>query len=318
VTTPVLYVGGSARSGSTLLERMLARIPGYCSVGEVVFIWERGLKRNDRCGCGERFLDCEFWTRVGDGAFGGWQGVDVDAFIRLRAEVDRHRNLDRLSGLRKPGTLAPAMSAYAEITDSLYRAIAEVSGAPVIIDSSKHVSYALVLRDLGSVELRLVHLVRRSHGVAYSWSKRVTKPDVGDGTTYMSVHSSSWSMGLWVADNLLYEALARRVPLATCLRYEDLVAEPRRELERIGRELALPLVESAFGFVDDTSIVLPSTHALSGNPMRSRESVVLRDDDEWRTAMSKVQRASISVATWPLLKHYGYVDGVARGAGTRL
>jgi hypothetical protein len=317
VSTPVLYVGGSARSGSTLLERMLARIPGYCSVGEIVFIWERGLKRNDRCGCGERFLDCEFWTRVGDVAFGGWDRVDVGQSIRLRAEVDRHRNLDRLSGLRKPGSLAPAMTAYAELTETLYGAIAEVSGAPVIIDSSKHASYALVLRDLESIELRLVHLVRRSHGVAYSWSKRVRKPDVGDGTTYMSVHSSSWSVGLWVADNLLYDALARRVRLATRLRYEDLVAEPRRELERIGRELALPLAEGAFGFLDDTSIVLPPTHALSGNPMRSRETVVLRDDDEWRTAMSKLQRATISAATWPLLRHYGYVNGVAQGSGTR-
>ena len=281
-----------------------------------MFIWERGLTRNDRCGCGERFLDCEFWTRVGDVAFGGWQGVDVGAFVRFRREVDRHRNLDRLSGLRRPGSLAAAMSAYAEITDTLYRAIAEVSGAPVIIDSSKHVSYAMVLRDLDSVELRLLHLVRRSHGVAYSWSKRVKKPDVGDGTTYMSVHSSSWSVGLWVADNLLYEALARRVPLATRLRYEDLVVEPRRELERISGELKLPLEEKAFDFLDDASIVFPPTHTLSGNPMRSRESVVLRNDDEWRTAMSRAQRASISVATWPMLRHYGYLDGVGRDAGT--
>ena len=74
MSTPLVYVGGSARSGSTLLESLLARIPGFCSVGELVFIWERGLKRNDRCGCGARFHDCAFWAQVGEVGFGGWSG----------------------------------------------------------------------------------------------------------------------------------------------------------------------------------------------------------------------------------------------------
>ena len=71
--TPLVYVGGSARSGSTLLERMLASIPGYCSVGELAFIWERSVLRNDRCGCGARFHDCTFWKEVGEAAF--WPGA---------------------------------------------------------------------------------------------------------------------------------------------------------------------------------------------------------------------------------------------------
>jgi len=307
MSTPLVYIGGSGRSGSTLLERMLACVPGYWSVGEAEFIWQRGLQRNDRCGCGARFADCAFWTQVGEVGFGGWHQVDIDAAVALRATVDRHRNIDRLSGLRGGGKLAGALAAYARLTGRLYQAVREVSGAAVIVDSSKNVSYALLLRDLPGFDLRLVHLIRRSHGVAYSWSKRVRKPGVGDGSEYMSVHRPSWAVGLWLADNLLYEALGRRLPRSTRIRYEDLVTNPRAELGRVVQDLDLPAADLTLNFLTDSTADLPASHALSGNPMRvQRGQLVLRADDEWRSAMSRRRQAAISAATWPLLLRYGY------------
>jgi hypothetical protein len=286
---------------------MLACVPGYWPVGEAEFIWQRGLQRNDRCGCGQVFSECPFWTSVGQAGFGGWDQVDVDAAVALRVTVDRHRNIDRLSGLRGAGKLTHAIASYAQLTDRLYQAVRDVSGASVIVDSSKNISYALLLRDLPSFDLRLVHLVRRSHGVAYSWSKRVRKPGVGDGSEFMSVHPPSWAVGLWLADNLLYEALGRRLPRATRVRYEDLIADPRTELNRVVTDLDLPAAEQGFGFLTGSTADLPASHAFSGNPMRAqRGQVVLRADDEWRTAMSRRRRAAISAATWPLLVRYGY------------
>jgi hypothetical protein len=43
---PVVYVGGSQRSGSTLLDRMLGQVSGHESAGEIVHLWARGLKNN--------------------------------------------------------------------------------------------------------------------------------------------------------------------------------------------------------------------------------------------------------------------------------
>ena len=42
----VLYIGGMGRSGSTLVDRVLGQAPGVCSVGELVFLWERGVLAN--------------------------------------------------------------------------------------------------------------------------------------------------------------------------------------------------------------------------------------------------------------------------------
>lgn len=307
MTTPIVYVGGSGRSGSTLLERLLARIPGVWPVGELAFVWERGLQRNDCCGCGERFRDCEFWHRVGQAGFGGWDRVDVREAARLRASVDRHRNLGRLSGMRRPGKLGPAMSAYAELAEGLYRGVRDASGASVLVDSSKHASYALFLTRLRDFDVRLVHLVRRSHGVAHSWSKRVRKPGVGDGTSYMSVHPAAWAVRFWIVDNLVLDAVGHRMPLATRLRYEDLIARPQAELRRVAADLELPVSGQEFSFVTGSAAELPVSHALSGNPMAFQHGrIALKVDDEWRTAMSRPRRVLVSAATWPLLLHYGY------------
>jgi hypothetical protein len=65
----VLYIGGFGRSGSTLVERILGQLPGFCSAGEIVFLWQRGLIENQLCGRGATFSECDFWTRVGKTAW---------------------------------------------------------------------------------------------------------------------------------------------------------------------------------------------------------------------------------------------------------
>ena len=59
----VLYIGGWGRSGSTLLDRLLGQAEGSFSVGEMRDLWLRGVLENRRCGCGEPFDSCPFWTR---------------------------------------------------------------------------------------------------------------------------------------------------------------------------------------------------------------------------------------------------------------
>jgi len=217
--------------------------------------------------------------------------------------------VDRLARLRPLGRIDAALMAYTALTGRLYQAVRDVSGASVIVDSSKHASYSLVLRRLPDFDVRLIHLVRRSHGVVHSWSKRIRKPGVGDGTSFMSVMSPGRAVAYWMADNLLYQALASRMPLATRIRYEDLIAHPRGQLRSILRDLELPADDQAFSFLGPTTVELPVTHAFSGNPGFQPGSVVLRRaDDEWRTALSPIRRAIISAATWPLLRQYGYAS----------
>jgi len=67
---PVVYVAGSGRSGSTILERVLGQMPGFVNVGELIDLYRRP-PEGERCGCGLAFTACPFWLGVGKRAFGG-------------------------------------------------------------------------------------------------------------------------------------------------------------------------------------------------------------------------------------------------------
>src|SRR5919201_2464721 len=91
--TRVLFIGGLGRNGSTLVDRVLGQTPGVVAVGELVFLWQRALLDGERCGCGEPFRSCPFWSEVGERAFGGWDRVNATQVRSLQHAVDRNRYL---------------------------------------------------------------------------------------------------------------------------------------------------------------------------------------------------------------------------------
>ncbi|SCL15414.1 Sulfotransferase family protein [Micromonospora rhizosphaerae] len=309
VTGPVrvLFVGGLGRSGSTLLELILAQHPDVCAVGEVVHLWERALGGDERCGCGERFTACDFWQRVGEHAFGGWAAVDRDEVLALKAEVDRTRHIPRLArGELSADQLAPVRR-YADLYTRIYRAATEVTGAEVVVDSSKHASLAFALRWAPDLDLRVVHLVRDSRAVAYSWAKQVRRPEVVDSEAYMPTFSPFTVSGLWTAQNAAFHLLAARVPLVR-LRYEDFTADPRGTVARVRRFAGLVDTPDALRVLDEPAVPLVRAHSIAGNPLRfSAGPLKVRQDNVWRENLPPRSRAVVSAATLPLRLRYGYL-----------
>jgi hypothetical protein len=303
----VLYIGGWGRSGSTLLARMLAQVPGLTAVGEVRDLWLRGCIEDRMCGCGARFHGCEFWTAVGQRAFGGWSNVDPSEMLRLRSKVDRPWTIPNLrrAGLGRREDREAAR--YVQALGRVYRAIDAVSGSKVIVDSSKIPSYCLLLSRIPGADLRVVHLVRDSRGVVFSWRKHVRKPDRPADPDDMLRYGVVSASGRYLLYNLLTEGLRReRLPYVR-LRYEELVASPADALQRIlggVGEAGEPLP-----FIQDGSVTLRPSHTVDGNPMRfARGPVALRLDDEWRTRLGAGDRILVSALTWPLLARYGYLS----------
>lgn len=309
-TTPagdptVLYIGGWGRSGSTLLECVLAQLDGTVALGEVVHLWERGLGRDERCACGEPFSGCAFWTEVGEVAFGGWENVDLDRLRHLADAVDRQRHIPRSARRRPSPEFASLASEYAGHFRAVHRAAARVSGARVVVDSSKEIPTALALSHRDDVDLRVLHVVRDARGVAYSWSKTVARPEA-DGEA-MPRFSPVRSTTFWLSGNLTVAGLRHRgVPVAR-LRYEDLVADAAGSVERVWAELGLP-GRADVPMTAPDAIDLRPTHSVAGNPMRFRTGpTTLRRDDAWRTALDPRDRRVVTAMAWPVLKAYGYL-----------
>ena len=296
----VLYLGGLGRSGTTLVERLLGELPSVCALGEIVHLWQRDILDDERCGCGARFSACTFWKRVGERAFGGWSTVDVARVHALRDAVERTRHIPRLA---KP---SPEVLEYASFYTRVYRAAAEVSGAAVVVDSSKHSALAHVLRWAGDIDLRVVHVVRDARGVAYSWTKTVSRPET-DGIDEMTRYSPSRSALLWNAHNAAFGLLARRGVPVHRVRYEQFLADPRAALTDLAAYAGVPVSGADLKFVGDGHADLGVGHSAAGNPMRFTVGrLALRRDDAWTVALPPRQRRLVGAVCAPMLRAYGY------------
>jgi Sulfotransferase family len=311
--TKVIYIGGWGRSGSTLVDRVLGQIPGIVSLGELREVWQRGWVENRPCGCGEAFSDCPFWTSVGRVAFGGWDALDRREVLHLRYSLDRPWAVPLLAASGGSGLMRRPLDRYAEILERLYGAIRQVSGSDVVVDSSKLPSHAMILRRVPGIELSLVHLVRDSRGVAYSWQKHVENRVTRGQPAYLEKYDPFSASLRYDLYNGMTRMVGRFGVPYLLVRYEDFVAEPRRSLERILAHAGLPAPD--LSFVGDGEVALAPNHTVDGNPMRfSVGSVGLRLDDEWTRNMPRRDRFWVTTLTRPMLRRYGYGR---RGRGAR-
>jgi hypothetical protein len=313
---PILYIGGMGRSGSTLLEVMVSRVPGAWPVGELRYLWERGPVEDVLCSCGARFSACPFWREVGDVAFGGWGELDVERVLEIARHTDRHRYLPLLLWPRLSPDFERRLSEYGEILRRLYSAIRTVSGCEVVVDSTKDPPYAYLLRAVDGLDVRLVHLVRDSRGVAYSWTKSVVRPEVTERVAYMARVPPARMALRWVDYNLLFHGFGARSAGASSrmfLRYESLISDPRAALRSILAHGGLTVTPETLAFLDGGEMRRAELHTISGNPLRFEQGTLkLRLDEEWKRRMKRRDRLVVLAVTWPFLVRYGYLGRAPR------
>lgn len=307
----VVFVAGAARSGSTLLSRLIGGALNTEPVGELLFL-PRQMVMGAVCSCGESLHSCSFWENVGDTGFGGWDQVDLARWEELRTKICRQRFLPWVVLGRRHQGRWDALDAYRDVLASLYRGIARATGSRVIVDSSKEPIYSAVVDSLPGVNVKQVHLIRDSRGVANSLQKKVRRPEFRDRVDYMASHGITRTSLFWALQNLKARAWARSVD-SILVRYEDVVRSPEEQLCRI-----VHLVHSGDRLsehVDRDRILrslveLPAIHSVSGNPMRFQSGALdLALDDGWKQDLGSVQKAWITALTWPLLRWHGYALG---------
>jgi hypothetical protein len=309
VAPKVLYVVGWGRSGSTILDNLLGEIDGFFSAGELTYLWKRGLLRGRRCGCGVPVARCEVWSAVLERGFGYPASGDIDPsrVVEWQEATTQLRHTWRLLRARPDEPpRSPALRAYLGATRRLYVAIAEVTGARVVVDSSKRPPDAAGLRLMAEIPAYYLHLVRDPRAVAYSWERKKARSD-SQGPAEMVTHGPVDSTLNWVAWNAAAESLRRRVAPERwmSLRYEDFIANPRDSLVAILNFVGAD--SSSLPFEDDHTARLGTNHTASGNPSRFASGLVkLRSDDEWITRQARLSRLVTTTLALPLLGRYRY------------
>ncbi|MFD8492676.1 sulfotransferase [Amycolatopsis sp. NPDC059657] len=291
----VLYVTGWCRSGTTMIGNLLNELDGVVHVGELHYLWRNGVigtGTNTVCGCAEPVLDCPLWSKV----LGLTGGADLLATARLWASAQDLLVRTRHTARRLRPRQSPASRELAARMTRLYAAVAEVSGAHTIVDSSKFPAEAALLAATGEVDLRVLHVVRDPRAVANSW----LRPK--DYIPAMSAARSTW---YWTGFNAASELVCQRNPATSArLRYEDFARDPRGGVEDILRLLGLraePPISA------DGTATLGVNHTVTGNPDRfAHGRVQVRRDDRWRRDLPKRAGSTATALASPLLGRYGY------------
>ncbi len=142
----------------------------------------------------------------------------------LGQQIARTRHIPLLalpSGRRR---LLDKSNQYVENLSKVYDAIQNLTGCKVIVDASKFPSYAQILQTINSIDLYILHLVRDSRAVAFSWQKENRSGNKNTFGRMGQIKSST----IWFFWNLGGEFMRQRQRQGRYLRirYEDLIENP--------------------------------------------------------------------------------------------
>jgi Sulfotransferase family len=307
----VLFILGRGRSGSTVLDNLLGELDGFLSTGELHNVWKRGLVLGRSCGCGRPLPRCDMWSAVLAHGFGDLEdGLDPRQVVEWQSEVVDPSRMRRL--LRaEPTTMCGwrALERYVATSARLYAGLREVTGARVIVDSSKRPTYGALLRLIPGIDPYFVHLVRDPRAVAFSRGRHKMNDD-----REMRRQSVPVTAVTWARRNRAARAVCAMHPpeRSMLLRYEDFVRMPADSI----REIATFVGEGVEGLSlsDEGTARLGANHTASGNPSRFSHGIIeIRLDDEWLTRQKVVDRLLATSLTIPALRRYGYPLRVGRG-----
>jgi hypothetical protein len=294
----VLSITGWCRNGSTILGNVLGEVPGVFHVGEIHFLWKNaaGKGANSHCGCGSELARCPMWSRILP--VGRPPGTTADDWAEtvVRRQRARVRTRHTWRVLRE-GLRGDDIRAHATLMTMVYRAVAESTGARLIVETNKIPGETALLPHVREISPYYVHLVRDPRAVAQSWSRP---------KDYAYVMSPEKSTAYWHGFNMAARAITRRFPRQSLfLRYEDFTADPAGT---IGALLQLCGIDPVTSPVRDRMIELHTNHTVTGNPDRFLTGpTVIRDrDDWWQADLSVPAKLSVLALSWPQFPRYGY------------
>ena len=286
-----MYLACPARSGSTILSRALNTSASVVAVGEVYQLWqEDSWNAGHLCSCGVALPACSFWREVMSHA--GLSGADFRASRASILAASRPRSSLRVLFRRQPRLSAQDV----ELLSRLYAAITAVAAAPVVADASKFPGYADVLSSCPTIDVTVVHLIRDPAGVFRSATRPKPRNDLGDNPV-LPARGKFATIAKWVTANELIAARWGSSGNYVRVHYSDLVGEPVREVERIGRALG---VTSDFELDAAGAFEVGEEHLIGSNPDRSAKGrLQIRPDSPSVASLPPRDRTLVSALTLP-------------------
>jgi hypothetical protein len=304
----VCFVVAESFHGATLLALLLNNHSKISALGDT----NPSREFDQGCSCGESVRACGFWKTISDRTEAG-RFAELGLLLpslpssRARHRVETVINratrtpvMAKLAGRTVGRAVDEAARAtsrwernghgYVGTWRTFYSTVAELHGTSLVADGEKSVTKAALLaRSLGhDRNISTIHLLRDPRGFVNSWRRHYGAP------------SLAYRAKAWADFHGRAEALSS-VSRYTTLRYEDLAADPEREIARLLDFLSVP---------PEPLIGSPSRmekHHLIGNIMLTTFEGSIELDERWRSDLSFDEQSSIMRSAGQRTTKYGYV-----------
>lgn len=297
----LLYIAGTGRNGSTLLERILNEVPGIFAVGEL----GHNVQHNHSkiCLCGEKLTVCPVWQAITHEIN---SQLDEEKFRQLDLKYLSPKGIERLKLLtrQKESPLPDDLQQYLHGLAIKYQAIHKHKAGQILTDSTVDALYGYYLSLIPSIDLYILHLIRDPRGVSYSWQQlKFASPSAKKPWTPQFPPSKSALK--WLKRNIFIEMKWARSGKYLRIHYEDLVENPSAVVAKIANRLSLKLEN--IDFIKGNRVSLGENHLIGGNLdalKKGREEIVLKPDERWNQHMKWLDIMLVTFITWPLMLKY--------------
>lgn len=296
----LIYIAGYGRSGSTLLERILASHETIWGTGELAMLPRLLDDEQARCSCGQPIRKCEFWGKV----IANLKGLSAEKWSASAGKVESVLGVFFCWGRSR------IAHTYRDVVQVVLRAIREAlpAGIGYVVDSSKTARQCwlrpLALAKYAGIPVKVIHLVRDGRGCMWSQlrgsNRRMERGEPARQRIPALRTTFSWPLA-----NLGAHLFQLRYPDHYLrIRYEDFVNDPAGTLKRF---------ETFLGVSFDRQIEMlrmcqdiPLGHQVAGNRLRAERKIVLRADEEWQARLGRGHRLLFWITCWPFALLYGY------------
>jgi hypothetical protein len=320
----LVYLLAASHSGSTLTALLLGSHSKLATAGELKMTSIGDLSRY-RCSCRELITECRFWRSIrAEMAKRGHEDFDIDragtdtrtgasSYVkRLLAPLHRGVLLEavRDAGLFLSPVWRREVTNIQKRNSALIGSLAAVTGREYLVDSSKigiRLKYLLRNRDF---DVKIVRLVRDGRAVALTYMDPVRFADAKDpslraggmgGTRDREKLSLEAAAREWLRSNEEQEHVLARVDRASqaTLRYEDVCADPDRELSKVFDMLGVQPENVSTRFRRAEQHVI-------GNGMRLDDSTEIKLDERWKQAFTAEQLRRFNAIAGAMNRKLGY------------
>ncbi len=269
----VIYILGTAHSGSTLLDLILGSHPSVVSTGEL-WAFPYWVKENRPCSCGAPIRECTFWMRVLNRLYeeASWDPGELHPPDELRTPTLAWR-IRAVLGTNK---LLGGSEEFGRREHFLLSIIAKEANADYVVDSSKRLDRLLKLYDSGALDLKIVHLVRDGRYVLDATRRAaIRRAQFLGEKPKRRYRNSIWIYSGWIVNMLGQIRFLSKLDAGNYYRlsYEELATNPHTAVESLCDFLEIKFEQDVLKPASSRYVFKQEHHIIGGNRLTKKARI---------------------------------------------